>query len=66
MLKAGLVLTDRPDVRITGLSFSKDSTERLDREWDSLDQSLRVAVGLLGLVRSVGSKISPQEASSSP
>lgn len=47
VLKAGLVLTDEPDVRFTGLSFGKDSTERLDAKWDDIDQALRVAVHLL-------------------
>jgi len=47
VLKAGLILTDQPDVRVTALSFNKNTTEQLDRQWDSIDKSLRVAANLL-------------------
>lgn len=47
VLKAGLVLTDRPDVRFTTMSFTAESMDSLDAAWDGIDHSLRVAVRLL-------------------
>ena len=47
VLKAGLLLTDRPDVRFTAVSFTADNMKQLDDAWDSIDHALRVSVRLL-------------------
>ena len=47
VLKAGLLLTDRPDIRFTAVSFTAESMAMLDTAWDDIDRSLRVAVRLL-------------------
>jgi hypothetical protein len=47
VLKAGLLLTDRGDIRFVAVSFTEESMTLLDRAWDEIDRSLRVAVRLL-------------------
>jgi uncharacterized protein DUF262 len=47
VLKAGLLLTNRPDIRFTAVSFTAESMSMLDNAWDDIDRSLRVAVRLL-------------------
>lgn len=47
VLKAGLLLTDRPDVRFTAVSFTAESMAKLDDAWDGIDRALRVSVRLL-------------------
>lgn len=47
VLKAGLLLTDRNDIRFTAVSFTAESMSMLDEAWDKIDRSLRIAVRLL-------------------
>lgn len=47
VLKAGLLLTDRTDIRFTAVSFTAESMALLDTAWDGIDKALRVSVRLL-------------------
>lgn len=46
-LKSGLVLTGHPDVGFKVRNFKHDTMMTLQKQWDSIGQSLQVATGLL-------------------
>ena len=48
VLKSGLVLAGISDVGFKVKNFTTDTMATLDREWDAIADSLKVAVGLLG------------------
>jgi Protein of unknown function DUF262 len=47
ILKAGLVLTDIGDIRFKVTNFNRANMGKLEREWDGVARSLRLAAGLL-------------------
>ncbi len=47
VLKAGLVLTDVSDVGFKVTNFNRENMATLEAEWDRVEDSLRLAVGLL-------------------
>lgn len=47
VLKAGLMITDRADIRFRVDAFTSENVEALESDWARIEQSLRVAVQLL-------------------
>lgn len=47
ILKAGLVLTDTGDIRFKVTNFNRANMGKLEREWEGVARSLRLAAGLL-------------------
>jgi hypothetical protein len=47
ILKAGLVLTETGDIRFKVTNFNRANMGKLEREWDGIARSLRLAAGLL-------------------
>lgn len=47
VLKAALMIADRTDIRFRVDAFTADNVAELERQWERIDRSLRVAVQLL-------------------
>lgn len=47
LLKAGLVICDRPDIRFKADNFDKKNMQIIEKEWDNIATSMRLAVELV-------------------
>lgn len=47
LLKASLVLCDRPDIRFKADNFDSDNMKIIEKEWDNIAMSMRLAVELV-------------------
>jgi len=71
VLKAGLVLTEVPDVGFKVTNFNRANTAKLEQNWDAIEKALRLATGLLAdfgfsaTTLSAGTSSSPEAGSGS-
>ena len=47
VLKAGLLISDLPDIRFKVTNFNRDNMETVERNWDLITESLTTAVRLI-------------------
>ena len=47
VLKAGLLLSDSPDIRFKVTNFNRDNMKTVERNWDLITESLKTAVRLI-------------------
>ena len=62
VLKAGLLISDLPDIRFKVTNFNRDNMETIERNWDLITESLTTAVRLISSFGFSGMNFSNQNA----